>query len=46
MKDRNSIQSTEYLSLQYYNLGGALGVMVMVVANGHGDLSSNPGRVC
>ena len=24
--------------------GGARGVMVIVVANGHGDTSSNPGR--
>ena len=24
--------------------GGALGVMVIVVGNGHGDTSSNPGR--
>ena len=25
--------------------GGARGVMVMVVGNGHGDTSSNPGQV-
>ena len=25
-------------------LGGARGVMVTVVGNGHGDTSSNPGR--
>ena len=25
-------------------LGGACGVMVIVVGNGHGDTSSNPGR--
>ena len=25
-------------------LGGAHGVMVIVVGNGHGDTSSNPGR--
>ena len=25
------------------NLGGARGVMVTVVGNGHGDTSSNPG---
>ena len=25
--------------------GGAHGVMVIVVGNGHGDTSSNPGRV-
>ena len=26
------------------NNGGARGVMVIVVGNGHGDSSSNPGR--
>ena len=26
------------------NLGGARGVMVIVVGNGHGDMSSNPGQ--
>ena len=25
-------------------MGGARGVMVIVVGNGHGDTSSNPGR--
>ena len=30
------ITSTEY--------GGSRGVMVIVVGNGHGDTSSNPGR--
>ena len=25
-------------------MGGACGVMVIVVGNGHGDTSSNPGR--
>ena len=25
-------------------VGGARGVMVIVVGNGHGDTSSNPGR--
>ena len=24
--------------------GGAHGVMIIVVGNGHGDMSSNPGR--
>ena len=28
----------------YNSLGGAHGVMVIVVGNGHGDTSSNPGR--
>ena len=27
-----------------FHLGGARGVMVMVVGNGHGDTSSNPER--
>ena len=27
-----------------YARGGARGVMVIVVGNGHGDTSSNPGR--
>ena len=27
-----------------YRTGGARGVMVIVVRNGHGDTSSNPGR--
>ena len=26
--------------------GGARGVMVIVVGNGHGDTSSNPGQYC
>ena len=26
------------------NMGGARGVMVIVVGNGHGNTSSNPGR--
>ena len=31
--------------LSYYiHFGGARGVMVIVVGNGHGDTSSNPGR--
>ena len=28
----------------YLYLGGACGVMVIVVGNGHGDMSSNPGK--
>ena len=28
----------------YINIYGARGVMVIVVGNGHGDTSSNPGR--
>ena len=30
--------------LTFSNSGGARGVMVIVVGNGHGDMSSNPGR--
>ena len=26
-----------------FNLGGACGVMIIVVGNGHGNMSSNPG---
>ena len=33
------------LSLLYFcTLGGARGVMIIVVGHGHGDTSSNPGR--
>ena len=28
----------------YYTTGGARGVVVIVVGNGHGNTSSNPGR--
>ena len=33
-----------FLVFYGYCVGGARGVMVIVVANGHGDTSSNPGR--
>ena len=32
------------VSRLYIKLGDALGVMVIVVGNEHGDMSSNPGR--
>ena len=32
------------LKCTWCNVGGARGVMVIVVGNGHGDTSSNPGR--
>ena len=32
------------LTLSIIRYGGACGVMVIVVGNGHGDMSSNPGR--
>ena len=33
-----------YISTYIYVCGGARGVMVIVVGNGHGDTSSNPGQ--
>ena len=30
--------------IRWYILGGAHGVMVIVVGNGHSDMSSNPGQ--
>ena len=33
-----------WLSVDYFYLAGARGIMVIVVGNGHGDTSSNPGR--
>ena len=30
-------------SREWYEIGGARGVMVIVVGNGHGETSSNPG---
>ena len=40
--------STKYQSFVYIHLmdqtGGARGVIVIVVENGHGDTSSNPGQ--
>ena len=30
--------------LDIYDCGGARGVMVIVIGNGHGDTSSNPGQ--
>ena len=37
-------QHTIKLIIFNNNFGGARGVMVIVVENGHGDTSSNPGR--
>ena len=42
LKILNLNLGAEFLSLYYY--GGARGVMVIVIGNGHGDSSSNPGR--
>ena len=33
-----------FTAYQPHRLGGARGVMVIVVGHGHGDTSSNPGR--
>ena len=32
------------LTQKEYKTGGARGLMVIVLGNGHGDMSSNPGR--
>ena len=41
----NVIQRTPYYhDATWLFKGGARGVMVIVVGNGHGDTSSNPGR--
>ena len=37
----HSINTFEYFIAEK---GGAHGVMVIVIGNGHGDMSSNPGR--
>ena len=39
-----SIGDSPYPFLQSLRWGGARGVIVIVVGNGHGDTSSNPGR--
>ena len=41
---KTHIGSDYFTTLSLSNLGGARGVMVIVVGNGHGDTSSNPGR--
>ena len=38
------INKPEKHSINNNLIGGACGVMVIVVGNGHGDTSSNPGR--
>ena len=37
------LNQTEYIQRPVGLCGGARGVMVIVVGNGHGDTSSNPG---
>ena len=41
--DQNYIQSVRRSSVKKI-YGGARGVRVIIVGNGHGDTSSNPGR--
>ena len=41
---QNFILSVSYLMAIKRYSGGARGVMVIIVGNGHGDTSSNPGR--
>ena len=47
-KTLNMVLDTSLLNTQQYkvriNSKGARGVVVIVVGNGHGDTSSNPGR--
>ena len=38
------IKTAKSKKVRYKSLGGARGVMVTVLRNGHGDTSSNPGR--
>ena len=39
-----SFLSKKIINIKRTNNGGARGVMVIVVRNGHGNTSSNPGR--
>ena len=41
---KNIITNYSFINHIGYICGGARGVMVIVVGNGHGDTSSNPGR--
>ena len=45
---RDKSQCTQLYGFKYsyiiLNFGGARGVMVIIVGNGHGDTSSNPGQ--
>ena len=43
VKTQRSIFQGDLLSLILFVIGGARGVMVIVVGKGHGDTSSNPG---
>ena len=44
MYDNTSLQQKPFIENVYDVCGGARGVMVIGVGNGHGDTSSNPGR--
>ena len=41
---RERRMETGTLTDNFFNCGGARGVVVIVVGNGHGDTSSNPGQ--
>ena len=43
--ERNHVRDHDFrgLSIELF-YGGARGVMIIVIRNGHGDTSSNPGR--
>ena len=40
------LYTPRYIYIYIYRFGGARGVMVIVLGNGHVDTSSNPGRDC
>ena len=44
MTIRHYISETTLTDYKYQERGGARGVVVIVVGNGHGDTSSNPRR--
>ena len=43
-KTLKMVLDTSLLNTQHTHIGGACCVMIIVVGNGHGDTSSNPGR--
>ena len=43
MIDMLVTKTTDFLYKNKFIFGGARGVMVIIVENGHGDTSSNPG---
>ena len=43
-KVSNFFKTLSITIMLLYVIGGACGVMVIVVGNGHGNTSSNPGR--